>query len=444
MIDLVVRVLAVLGVLCAFVPDAAAGFTNTLSTDPFPGIHRETWFDSSIPARLRLIRIDLSNAEIALYATPQADRGITTSAFYGLVAADVAVNGDSFSVAGYTPTGLAMGAVATQTPAIWSGTADDATSAVFDFHREPNINGGSHIAAEIVPPEVIVTPGSLPAGTQGVVSGRPLLVRSGVPESQFDCNDQTTLACERAPRSALAVSADGRYLWIAVVDGWQTSSLGLTCSELAQFLTDHGADMAVALDGGSSSTLVMSDTVISSPSDGVERAVANHLAVKYSALPGGELLGLVCEKELNPCTAIAAATVTLDDGTSQPTSSTGIFDFQNITPRLVCATAKKTGYYPNTRCVYVSSNTQNYDSIALQPCPSSGCVVRQDAGVVDAAEPPPDASRLRDGGGRDAGNGATGPGGGCCDAGRDRPDVLVFVAVAWFLTRRRGTNGWGQ
>ena len=429
-----------LAVVCALSSSAWAGFTMTLSTDPHPGVHRETWADSSIPARVRLIRIDLSSAEIALYATPQADRDNTTSAFSSIVQASVAVNGDSFSVSGYVPTGLAMGAVPMQTPAIWSGTADDAASAVFDFHREPDVNGGSHTAAEIVPPEVVVTPKSLPGGTQGVVSGRPLLVRSGVPESSFDCNDQTTLACERAPRSAVALSADGHYLWIAVVDGWQSSSLGLTCSELASFLTDRGADMAVALDGGSSSALVLDGTLISSPSDGVERAVANHLAVKYGALPGGELLGLVCDSKLNPCTTISGATVTLDDGQSQSTNTNGVFDFQNITPRLVCATAKKSGFYPNTRCVYVTSNTQNYDSIALQPCPAGGCVIPQDAGVVDAPEPPPDASRLRDGGARDAGNGATGPGGGCCDAGRDRPDVLLFVAVAWFLTRRRGTT----
>ncbi|MGE5185521.1 MAG: hypothetical protein ACM31C_25835, partial [Acidobacteriota bacterium] len=151
------RIWAGLAVLCAFVPDAAAGFTMTFSADPHPGVHRETWLDSSIPARVRLVRIDLSSAEIALYATPQANRGTTTTAFSSVVSAAAAVNGDSFAVAGYTPTGLAMGALPMQTPAIWSGTADDGTSAVFDFHREPDINGGSHTAAEIVPPEVLVT-----------------------------------------------------------------------------------------------------------------------------------------------------------------------------------------------------------------------------------------------------------------------------------------------
>jgi hypothetical protein len=66
---------------------------------------------------------------------------------------------------------------------------------------------------------------------------------------------------------------------------------------------------------------------------------------------------------------------------------------------------------------------------------------------------PPDAG-VGDGGvredasmfGRDAANGDAGfpaqpPGGGCCEAGRDRPCLPLLVFVAWFLVRRRGTTG---
>jgi hypothetical protein len=278
-----------------------------------------------------------------------------------------------------------------------------------------------------------------------VISGRPLLVRSGVVETQLDCNDTNAIACERAPRTALALSADQLTMWLAVVDGWQSASIGLTDTELATFLQAHGADMAIALDPGSSSTLVVDGTMVSSPSDGVERAVANHLGVVFQPQAGGELVGLVCDKTINPCSnPIASASVTLDDGSSQLTNTNGVFDYQGITPRLVCATAKKAGYYPNKRCVYVSSGVPNYDSMALQPCPASGCVVQQDAGVDDAPLSAPDASGLRDGGGRDGGNGQTGPGGGCCGAGRDRPEVLLAAFVAWFLVRRRGTTALGQ
>jgi exopolysaccharide biosynthesis protein len=427
--------------LCALTASAHAQFALTFSSDPHTGIHRETWTDTSIPARVRLMRVDLSSFEIALYATQQSDRGITTTAYSNLLSAAVAINGDSFAIAGYVPLGLALGAEPSSTPAAWSGTADDTTSAVFDFHLEPNINGGTHTSAEIIPPEVVVAPNQLPRGTQGVISGHPLLVRSGVVESQFDCNDQAAIACERAPRTALALSADQLTMWLAVVDGWQSSSIGLTDAELANFLVARGADMALALDSGSSSTLAVDGNLISSPSDGVERAVANHLGVVFQPRSGGELVGLVCDTKINPCNnPIDLATVTLDDGQSQQTNTNGVFDFQGITPRLVCATAKKSGYYPNKRCVYVSSGVQNYDSMALQPCPSGGCMLLPDAGMIDAPAAIPDASRLRDGGQRDGGNGQTGPGGGCCGAGRDRPDVLLCAFVAWFLTRRRGTT----
>ena len=39
----------------------------------------------------------------------------------------------------------------------------------------------------------------LPEGTQGAISGRPLLIRAGAVETSFDCNDPITLACTRAP-----------------------------------------------------------------------------------------------------------------------------------------------------------------------------------------------------------------------------------------------------
>src|SRR5690242_16614163 len=98
---------------------AIAAPTMTSQSDPHPGIHLERWTDSAIPAKLVLVRIDLTSAEIGVYATNEADKGITTSAFASRITAQVAINGDAFAAIDYTPRGLALG---DSTP--WTNTAD--------------------------------------------------------------------------------------------------------------------------------------------------------------------------------------------------------------------------------------------------------------------------------------------------------------------------------
>ena len=204
-------------------------------SDPYPGVHRETWVDAAIPARLHVARIDLSSQELTLFATAEADRGQRTSQWAAGAGVQVAINGDAFAIAGFVPAGLAMGG-----SAAWSTTADDAASGFLRFARV-----GERTQAAIAPPEQVVAAADLPAGTQGVVSGRPLLVRAGQPVASFDCDDELALPCARAPRAAVAVSGDGNTLWLVVVDGWQAGSLGMTCAELAAFLDARGIDRAI-------------------------------------------------------------------------------------------------------------------------------------------------------------------------------------------------------
>jgi hypothetical protein len=98
---------------------AVAAPTMTSQSDPHPGIHLERWTDAAIPAKLVLVRIDLTSAEIGVYATKEADKGITTSAYASRVNAQVAINGDAFAALDYTPRGLARGDSTS-----WTNTAD--------------------------------------------------------------------------------------------------------------------------------------------------------------------------------------------------------------------------------------------------------------------------------------------------------------------------------
>lgn len=406
---------------------AGAAPVRTSQSDPHPGIHVEHWLDSAAPAKLVLVRIDLTSAEIAVYATKESDRGITTSGFSDRIGAQVAINGDAFAIAGYTPRGLALG---DSTP--WTNTHDTAALPLLHLRRV-----GERTVVAIEPPELVTVPSDLPEGTQGVVGGRPLLVRSGVVESNFDCADPVTLACQRAPRSAAGLSGDGNTLWLVTVDGWQSGSIGLTAAELGGFLAARGAVWAMALDGGSSATMVLDGSVITSPSDGIERTVANHLGVKYGALPRGELVGLVCATSVFNCTRITGATVTLDDGRVVTTASDGFYDFTNVTPRLACVTVKKTGYKTKKQCQIVDSGIQTYNSLVLEP----GVDPPADASVPDGPLAT-DATTTGDGGfGPDGGAPETGPGGGCCEAGGGTPGSMALVGlVGWMLRRRRGTT----
>src|SRR5687768_11013172 len=109
---------------------ASAAPERIFQSDPYPAIHREIWVDSAIPARIHLIRIDLTSAGIGVYATKESDRGIKTSELSNLYNAQVAINGGSFQVQGFLPRGLTMG-----DSTVWTNTADTTQQAVLHFRR---------------------------------------------------------------------------------------------------------------------------------------------------------------------------------------------------------------------------------------------------------------------------------------------------------------------
>lgn len=121
-----------------------------------------------------------------------------------------------------------------------------------------------------------------PSRVHNAISGdRMIVLKGGVAP---DLNDQ-----ELEPRTALGINRNGRYLYIVVVDGRQPFySDGATFVGLAELLIDQGAYMAMSLDGGGSSTLVMEGNngrpkILNSPIDnyipGRERPVGNHLGI---------------------------------------------------------------------------------------------------------------------------------------------------------------------
>ncbi|WP_121253851.1 phosphodiester glycosidase family protein [Nocardioides ferulae] len=121
----------------------------------------------------------------------------------------------------------------------------------------------------------------LAGGPRMAIGGNLYLIREGV---QLPIDDR-----EMHPRTAVGIDRDTGEVLLLTVDGRQSFSRGMTMVELARTMMDLGADEALNLDGGGSTTMAVRRAgglrVVNSPSDGSQRSVPNALEVLYS--PGG-------------------------------------------------------------------------------------------------------------------------------------------------------------
>lgn len=112
------------------------------------------------------------------------------------------------------------------------------------------------------------------------IGGGPRIVTGGVPVYQAGESFLPSQLLPRNPRTAVGQLANGRILMVAV-DGRTSWSAGVTNSQLARLMADLGAQTAMALDAGGSTTMAFDGQVLNHPSDGGERAVADSLMVFY-------------------------------------------------------------------------------------------------------------------------------------------------------------------
>ncbi len=109
------------------------------------------------------------------------------------------------------------------------------------------------------------------------IGGAQRLLIDGVVQPQGDLSN--------APRTAIGFSEDRKTMYLAVADGRQTQVLGPRLAEMGALMRSVGADDAINLDGGGSSTLVARPlgstdaTVRNTPSDGSERATPNGVGI---------------------------------------------------------------------------------------------------------------------------------------------------------------------
>ncbi|MET7856126.1 phosphodiester glycosidase family protein [Streptomyces sp. NPDC005318] len=123
------------------------------------------------------------------------------------------------------------------------------------------------------------------------VGGGQVLVEDGVVKHYTDGDTVTATS-----RTGVGFSADGRTMYLVAIDGKQTDSRGMDLNELGAFMKGLGAVNALNMDGGGSTTMAARlpgenpTGLISSPSDGSEREVANGLGL-FAAPGSGTLHG---------------------------------------------------------------------------------------------------------------------------------------------------------
>lgn len=89
-----------------------------------------------------------------------------------------------------------------------------------------------------------------------MVGGHALLVNNG--QAVKYTKDINVLGGRRG-RTAAGISADGKKIYLAAVEGRTSRSAGLTLGELSDFMISIGCDKAVNLDGGGSTAMVLKE-----------------------------------------------------------------------------------------------------------------------------------------------------------------------------------------
>jgi hypothetical protein len=247
----------------------------------YPGViyYRKVHRDPR-PMVAHIVTVDLTNPNISFLVTPPDDRkgefplrARTTLQFAKEQQVQIAVNGD-----GFTP---------------WY------SNNLFDYypHKGDPVKPNGFAASRGIKysygsePTLFFAKDNTTRFNQSVrtvynaISGDRMLMENGkVIEDLADVLP--------APRSAIGLDHGRTKLIIIVVDGRQPFySEGATVAELGELLKLYGAESAMNLDGGGSSTLVIqfpggNPKVINSPIDnylpGRQRAIANHLGILIS------------------------------------------------------------------------------------------------------------------------------------------------------------------
>jgi hypothetical protein len=222
-------------------------------SEPNPGIR---YLDRRMttPCRVHAVVVQLDAPGIQVISTTHRQRWRTVSSFAEATHVQVAINGGFWALM-QGARGLAAGG-----GAIWPNNGE------LDPELGELVIGREHDVRLVAPGEPIA-----PEAMEEIsdaVSGRPWLVHQGALVTETLDGFET--ANDRAPRTAAGLSRDGHTLYLAVVDGRQPESRGMTLYEMGRLMAELGAYEAMNLDGGASSEMYVEELggIVSIPSRG--------------------------------------------------------------------------------------------------------------------------------------------------------------------------------
>ncbi len=254
---------------------------------PYPPIEVTSYvFDRPRPIRAWSAKVDLSSPDVQIVVTPRGNVGphfetacATTLEFAESAQVQLAVNATPYDpLRDESGQGMDISGLSASDGDIYSEPDDQFGAIVFDASGRGRI-----ITAPYTPAKL--------AGVDDGVGGFRVLVKGGKSVAGSVATYVPPDFAGVNPRTAAGLSADGRTLWLIVVDGRNPGrSEGVTLEELGDFGVLLGCDTLLNLEGGGSSTMVLQDPaskqwrVINQPvgrkRTDTLRPVANNLGVK--------------------------------------------------------------------------------------------------------------------------------------------------------------------
>ena len=118
---------------------------------------------------------------------------------------------------------------------------------------------------------------------RSLTGGWPQLVKDGKSLIKSNLNIEGVIqrfSENRHPRTGVGFSKDSTTVYFITVDGRQQMSRGMSLLEFADLMIDEGIYQGLNLDGGGSTTMIINNKVVNSPSDNTgERAVGTCLVL---------------------------------------------------------------------------------------------------------------------------------------------------------------------